>query len=73
MIRTNFETLKLVSLEKSTEYCDHIKRTGFFFFYLFFIFLLLFLQYNFFSTVQHGDPVTHTCINSFFSHYHAPS
>ena len=23
----------------------------------------------FFSTVQHGDPVTHTCINSFFSHY----
>ena len=26
-----------------------------------------------FSTVQHGDPVTHTCIHSFFSHYHAPS
>ena len=25
-----------------------------------------------FSTVQHGDPVTHTCIHSFFSHYHAP-
>ena len=24
-----------------------------------------------FSTVQHGDPVTHTCIHSFFSHYHA--
>ena len=21
------------------------------------------------STVQHGDPVTHTCIHSFFSHY----
>ena len=26
-----------------------------------------------FSTVQHGDPVTHTCIYSFFSPYHAPS
>ena len=26
----------------------------------------------FFNTVQHGDPVTHTCIHSFFSHYHAP-
>ena len=26
-----------------------------------------------FSTVQHGDPVKHTCIPSFFSHYHAPS
>ena len=27
----------------------------------------------FFSTVQHGDPVTHMCVHSFFSHYHAPS
>ena len=27
----------------------------------------------FFSIVQHGDPNTHTCIYSFFSHYHAPS
>ena len=26
-----------------------------------------------FSTVQQGDPVTHTCIHSFFSHYHALS
>ena len=26
-----------------------------------------------FSTVQQGDPVTHTCVHSFFSHYHAPS
>ena len=25
--------------------------------------------YYFFSTVQHSDPVTHTCIQSFFSHY----
>ena len=27
----------------------------------------------FFYCTQHGDPVTHTCIHSFFSHYHAPS
>ena len=27
----------------------------------------------FFNTVQHGGLVTHTCIHSFFSHYHAPS
>lgn len=25
-----------------------------------------------FSTVQRGDPVTHTCRHSMFSHYHAP-
>ena len=28
-----------------------------------------FFIYIFFSTAQHGDPVTHTCIHSFFSHY----
>ena len=28
---------------------------------------------SFFSTVQRGDPVTHTHIHSFFSHYHVPS
>ena len=28
---------------------------------------------TFFSTVQHGDPVTHTRTHSIFSHYHAPS
>ena len=26
-----------------------------------------------FSTVQQGDPIAHTGIHSFFSHYHAPS
>ena len=26
-----------------------------------------------FCTAQQGDPVTDTCIHSFFSHYHAPS
>ena len=40
--------------------------------------LKFFLEYNFFkiiyiyiffSTVQHGDPVTYTCIHSYFSHY----
>ena len=25
-----------------------------------------------FSTAQQGDPVTHACVHSFFSHYHAP-
>jgi len=37
-----------------------------FFFYHLFI-------YIYFSIVLHGDPVTHTCVHSFFSHYHAPS
>lgn len=32
---------------------------------------LLFLQYIFFSNIQHGDQVTHTCTYSFSSHYHA--
>ena len=36
----------------------------------FILFLFLFLYiYILFSTAQHGDPVTHTCILSFFSHY----
>ena len=30
------------------------------------IFKLLFPQYNFFPTVQHGDPVTYTCTHSIF-------
>ena len=30
-------------------------------------------EYNFFSTVQHGDPVSHTCTHSIFAHYHASS
>ena len=40
--------------------------------FLFFPFLelinlfLIISQYNFFPTVQHGDPVTHTCEHSFF-------
>ena len=38
--------------------------------YLFFYFIISPIQ--FFSTV-YGDPVTRTCIHSFFSHYHAPS
>ena len=39
---------------------------------LFFLIVISPIQF-FFPTVQHGDPVTHTCIHSFFSHYHAPS
>ena len=27
----------------------------------------------FFATAQCGDPVTHTCVHSFFAHHHAPS
>ena len=41
------------------------------FLHLFVYFLLLLPQNNFFSTVQHGDAVTHTCIHSFFSHCRA--
>ena len=52
-----------------------------FIFFSFFFFLILFFSLFFcyfpntifFSTVQHGDPVTHTCTHSIFSHYHAPS
>ena len=51
---------------------------SFFFPFIFFLFLkffssslncnqLLFPQYIFFSTVQHGDPVTHTCIHFFLT------
>ena len=44
--------------------------------YLFFIFLIYFLllfppTHFFFPIVQHGDPVTHTCIHNFFSHCRA--
>ena len=35
---------------------------------IFFFFFIIYL-YIFFPTVQHGDPVTLTCIRSFFSHY----
>ena len=46
---------------------------------LFYITILIFFHYSWFivfcqfSTVQHGDPDTHTCIHSFFSHFQAPS
>ena len=39
-------------------------------FFFHYSWLTVFCQH---STVQHGDPVTHTCTHSFFSHYHAPS
>ena len=47
----------------------------------FFVYLLIFIFFHYtwftvfseFSTVPHGDPVTHTCIHYFFSHWHAPS
>ena len=34
------------------------------------IYLFLFIFYLFFSTVQHGDQVTHICIHNFSSHCH---
>ena len=42
------------------------------FIYLF-IYLIVISPILFFSTVQHGDPVTHTYIYSIFSHYRVPS
>ena len=41
--------------------------------------IMIFFHYSWFtmffqfSTAQQGDSVMHTCIHSFFSHYHAPS
>ena len=47
----------------------------FFSFIMIFIFSIVarFTVFCQFSTVQQGDPVTHTCIDSFFSHYRSPS
>ena len=45
----------------------------FFKFLLLLLFLIVISPIQFFSTVQHGDPVTHTCTHSIFVHYHAPS
>ena len=44
---------------------------GFFFFFCLFkinLFIYIVISPNtiFFPTVQHGDPVTHTCIHNFF-------
>ena len=37
------------------------------------IFLIVISPIHFFSTIQHGDPVTHTCTHFIFTHYHTPS
>ena len=52
-----------------------VKTFKYFFIYwfLFFFYYSWFRVFCQFSTVHHGDPVTHTCIHSFFWHYHAPS
>ena len=48
-------------------------------FFIPFITIFIFFHYSWFtlfyqfSTIQHGDPVTHTCIHSIFARYHAPS
>ena len=49
----------------------HFKLT--FSFFPHFIYFFISPIHYFFPTIQHGDPLTHTCIHSFFSHYHAPS
>ena len=47
--------------------------------FIYLIYIMIFFHYIWFtvfrkfSTIQHGVQVTHTCIHSFFSHYHAPS
>ena len=49
----------------------------FFFFFMvlaaFYLFFLFPQQIIFFSTVQHGDPVTHTCPHSISAQDQAPS
>ena len=58
----------------------HIFSQAFFFYVIFFcIMIFIFFDYSWFtvicqfSTVQQGDLVTHTCVHSFFSYYHAPT
>jgi len=41
----------------------------FYFLFFYYYFLIIYLYIYIFSTVQHGDPVTHTSIHSFFSHF----
>jgi len=54
-------------------------RDGFKVLASFFVMIFLFFHYSWFtvfcqfSTAQQGNPVIHTCIHSFFSHYQAPS
>ena len=51
-----------------------LHSVGCLFFMIFIFFTIAGLQCSVnFLTVQQGDPVTHTCIHSFSSHYHAPS
>ena len=61
--------LYMVSFAMQTTF--KFNQVSFFYIMIFIFFpLQVFCQ---FSTVQHGDPITHTCIHSFFSHYHSPS
>ena len=41
--------------------------------FVYYFLKLLFPQYNFFSPVQRGDPVTHTRTHSIFAHDQAPA
>ena len=61
LFRVYFAVQKLISKIRS-----HL-------FYFIIFFNCYFPETIFFSTVKHGDPVTHTCTHSICSHYHAPS
>ena len=51
----------------------YIPKFFFSFFLYYYYFLIVISPIQVFSTVQHGDPVTHTCTHCIFTHYHAPS
>ena len=60
---------------------DHLSPIFLFVCFVFYIMIIYIFIFHYtwfivfcqFSTIQHGDPHTHTCIHSFFSNYHAPS
>ena len=66
--------------QQSSCYRDHQRITDLrVFVCLFTLMIFIFFHYSWFtvfcqfSAAQQGDPVTYTCIHSFFSHYHVPS
>ena len=62
----------LLNIRFLTDICfsfPYFEASHWFMFCIVFIFVFLFLYVYIFSTAQHGNPVTHTCIHSFFSHY----
>ena len=60
--RSNIQSDKLIY--KTKKFIDFLFYNDFYSFH--YIWFIVFCQ---FSAVQHGDPVTHTRVHSFFSHY----